>query len=139
MDKLITVFPLIFIVFLAGCASSTPSTTEKETVVATTGVEHEIEMNSNGFLPQQVNIKVGDTVVFVNKDVAPHWPASDIHPTHGVYPQRTGACPIIGGSDFDACKALSPGERYSFTFSHSGKWCFHDHLKPSLTGCVDVQ
>jgi len=123
---------LVFIVLLAGCAA--PSQTS-ETGPKPTGVKHEIEITSTGFAPRLNNIKLGDTVVFVNKDTAPHWPASDIHPTHGAYPEKGGCT----SSKFDACRGLNPGETYEFTFFHGGRWCFHDHWGPNLVGCVDVQ
>jgi len=129
--KLLTL-SLGFIVLLAGCAA--PSQTS-ETAVEPTGVKHEIEISSAGFSPRQSSMNLGDTLVFVNKDVAQHWPASDIHPTHNVYPEKGGCL----GSKFDACKGLNEGQKYEFTFLHSGNWCFHDHLNPGLTGCVDVQ
>lgn len=121
-----------FIILLAGCAA--PSQTS-ETGVKAAGVKHEIEMTPAGFSPRLSNIKLGDTLVFVNKDTAPHWPASDIHPTHGVYPDKGGCI----GSKFDACEGLKQNKEYEFTFFQRGNWCYHDHLKPSLVGCVDVQ
>ncbi|MEK6909576.1 MAG: hypothetical protein AABW61_00695 [Candidatus Aenigmatarchaeota archaeon] len=132
MSNLLLTFSVVFIILSAGCAA--PSQTS-ETGVEPTGVKHEIEMASSGFSPRLSNIKLGDTAVFVNKDAAPHWPASDIHPIHGVYPEKGGCI----GSKFDACKGLKQNEKYEFTFFHGGSWCFHDHLNPSLVGCVDVQ
>lgn len=124
---------LALMVFIAGCASPTQTSTDTE--VKATSVKHEIEITSSGFSPRLSTIGMGDTVVFVNKDAAPHWPASDIHPTHGVYPEKGGCI----GSKFDACRGLAPEERYEFTFFQHGNWCFHDHLNPGLTGCVDAQ
>lgn len=128
---------LALMVFLAGCTAYQSSGTGQptETGVKATGMKHEIDITSSGFSPRQSGIKLGDTVVFVNKDVAPHWPASDIHPTHRVYPEKGGCI----GSKFDVCKGLNPSETYEFTFFQSGSWCYHDHLRPELTGCVDVQ
>lgn len=94
-----------------------------------------INITSSGFAPKSLTIKSGDIVTFTNKDNAPHWPASDMHPTHNVYPEKGGCI----GSKFDACKGLSNGELYSFTFTYSGHWCYHDHLNPVLTGCIDMQ
>ena len=138
MDKLFGALLLGFVVFLAGCASAgvpEAGTVDKATGVAATGVEHIVEMQSTGFSPRILSMGLGDTVTFVNKDKEKHWPASDIHPTHGIYPTKGGCI----GSKFDACKGLKEGKQYSFTFYHKGSWCFHDHLKPNLVGCVDVQ
>src|SRR3989304_4060025 len=58
---------------------------EDENQEAATG--NVIEMTSSGFNPGTLTISVGETVTFVNKGDAKHWPASDIHPTHTVYPE----------------------------------------------------
>ncbi|MBI2449191.1 cupredoxin domain-containing protein [Candidatus Pacearchaeota archaeon] len=97
-----------------------------------------IEITSAGFSPKTLEIKQGDTVVFLNKDTSQHWTASAQHPTHKVYPESTGKCPVIGGSDFDACKGLKQGESFSFVFNVKGSWNYHDHLNPGLFGTIIV-
>ena len=92
-------------------------------------------MTANGFSPETVQISKGDAVVFVNNNSASHWPASDMHPTHGDYPQKGGCL----GSAFDACRSLSMGENYTFVFHYEGTWSYHDHLKPSIYGFVIVE
>ena len=83
MNNLIFTLPLIFLVFLAGCSTYGPkTTTTTETPPVTTGAEKIVEITSAGFTPSTSTINVGDKVTFVNKDVAPHWPASAVHPTH---------------------------------------------------------
>lgn len=136
--RFLIAFALVSIIFLAGCASyksSEPSGATETTGVQPTGIKHTIEITSSGFSPRNLNIGLGDTLVFVNKDTSQHQPASDIHPTHNVYPDKGGCV----GSAFDACKGLKQNEKYEFTFLHSGRWCYHDHLNPDLTGCVNVQ
>jgi plastocyanin len=99
----------------------------------------EVLITSSGFSPSTLTIKVGDTVTFINKDSRPHWPASDVHPTHRLYPgsgiEKCGS----GEEIFDACKGLAPGETFSFTFKYRGTWTYHDHLYPYLTGTIIVQ
>lgn len=122
---------LIGIVFLAGCASYTSQpSTSTETGVNPTGVKHEVEITSAGFSPEQLNIGLGDTLVFVNKDAAQHWPASAVHPTH---------CEYKGCGVFDAKRGLSQGESYTVVFDLAGNWKYHDHLNPGTTGTVVVQ
>ena len=86
-----------------------------------------IELKSNGFIPQTVKIKVGDTVTFVNKTTQPFWPASNLHPTHLIY------------SEFDSKEPIGPGQSWSFIFDEQGSWKFHDHLAANFTGKVIVQ
>ena len=92
---------------------------------------------NGAYEPKEVNIKKGDAVKWVNSDAAPTWPASAIHPTHGVYPEQ-GGCPLIGGSSFDACGGLEQGKSWSFQFNFTGSWRYHDHLGASVTGVVNV-
>ncbi len=99
-----------------------------------------ISVDESGFTPADVTVPVGTKVVFVNNGQASHWPASAIHPTHKSYP----------GSDikkcsteealtiFDACRGLTTGQEFSFTFNEAGTWQYHDHLQPSVFGTIIV-
>lgn len=100
-----------------------------------TGVKYNVYISSTGFSPRLLNIKIGDTVIFTNKDTDKHWVASDIFPTNNVYPEKGGCI----GSKFDVCHGMQNGEEYQFTFFYKGSWCYYDQLHPSLKGCVDVQ
>lgn len=91
-----------------------------------TGKVVAIAMNENGFVPKDVEIMQGDTVVFENTGKKPHWPASNIHPSHQIFPE------------FDPNKGIPAGEKWSFTFYKAGEWRFHDHLDPEFSGSVRV-
>ncbi|MBI2543432.1 MAG: cupredoxin domain-containing protein [Candidatus Aenigmarchaeota archaeon] len=125
MNKLMTASILIFAVFVAGCTSS-----QSNAPTAVTGVKHTVEITNTGFNPNTLNIKLGDDVTFVNKDASPHWPASNIHPTH---------CEYKGCNVFDSRKGLNTGESYSIVFDQTGTWKYHDHLNPGMTGTLIVQ
>lgn len=75
-----------------------------------------IELRDYGFFPEEITIEKGETVTFISRREIPFWPASDDHPEHAIYPE------------FDAKKAVNPGEAWSFTFDKIGSWGFHDHL-----------
>lgn len=94
-----------------------------------------IFMTKSGFSPQEVSIKKGQRIEFINSeskncpisDVAcSFWPASDPHPTHVLY------------SEFDSRRQLGPGESWSFTFDKVGTWGFHNHFKPEVHGVIHV-
>jgi hypothetical protein len=85
-----------------------------------------IRMVPNGFSPPRIEIRQGDAVVFRNEDTRNRWPASNIHPSHGIYPA------------FDPKKAITPAGEWRFVFERSGTWNFHDHLLPELSGSVTV-
>lgn len=86
-----------------------------------------VHISDSSVDPPQLNIQQGDTVVFENAGQNVHWPASNIHPTHEVYPE------------FDSQKPLPPGEQWQFTFDRPGQWRWHDHLDPKLTGEIRVE
>jgi plastocyanin len=85
-----------------------------------------VHRTERGFEPKSISIHKGDTVVFVADTGKEFWPASDNHPSHTLYPE------------FDPRRALSPKERWSFTFDRAGVWAFHDHLAPEIRGAVLV-
>lgn len=87
----------------------------------------EIVRTESGFIPSQVYLNEGDRVIFTNASPAPMWPASNAHPSHGLYPE------------FDPLIPVAPGDSWTFTFTNAGVWKFHDHLTPSLTGTIFVQ
>ena len=90
------------------------------------GADRIVEIEGEGFIPQIITIRKGETVVWVNKGGGYYWPASNIHPTHKIY------------SEFDPLEPLAPGEAWAFTFEQTGEWRFHDHLGPSRGGTVTV-
>ncbi len=100
-----------------------------------------IVMDETGFTPDTVTINAGESVEWVNKSTKDFWPASNMHPTHSIYPDSsifkclTPEEPNI----FDACSPLSPGKSYSFTFMYKGEWRYHDHLRPNKTGIIRVE
>lgn len=132
MNKLLLIPLIASIIFVSGCAQYGEQTSSAQPT-QTSG--NTVEITSAGFSPNTLTINAGETVIFVNKDLIPHWPASAIHPTHTVYPEPGGCI----GSRFDACHGLSGGEIFSFTFNQKGTWRYHDHLDPSLTGTIVVQ
>lgn len=118
---------LILIILLAasvvvGLLLSQRSTPENKSAVATTTVL----MKKDVFEPETVTIKKGATVEFKNMDSVARWPASNLHPTHTIYPQ------------FDPRQPIDPGQSWQFTFEKEGQWKYHDHLIPSIRGTITV-
>ncbi len=147
---------LILVLFLAGCKSGTTgsavkdTTLDKKTAIVNdpkemmeekdkSAKENIIEITSSGFTPNDLKIKRGEKVTWINKDTTQHWPASAIHPTHEKYPgssiTKCGTSELI----FDACKGLPQGESWSFTFNEKGTWPYHDHTNAKLFGKVTVE
>ncbi len=86
-----------------------------------------VQLTDQGFSPEHVEIKQGESLVFENIGQNDHWPASDIHPTHGIYPE------------FDPKKPIKPDKSWSFKFDKAGVWRMHDHLNPQFTGAITVK
>ena len=87
----------------------------------------------SGFSPNSITINKRDTVTFINNADTKTWPASNVHPTHTIYPnsdiKKCGTS--VEDSIFDACHGLEKGETYSFTFNEVGSWQYHDHFSSS--------
>ncbi len=86
-----------------------------------------VDISSNGYSPQSITIKAGESVTWINKDAANHTVNSDPHPTHTLY------------AVLNKIGLLKPGESKSVQFPTPGVYKYHDHLNPSLTGTVTVQ
>ncbi len=85
-----------------------------------------ITRTESGYEPKEVTIHQGDVVTWVNESGEFHWPASDLHPTHGVYPE------------FDPLTPIAPGDEWSFKFDKVGVWKYHDHIRANKTGTITV-
>lgn len=111
----------ILVIFTGSIWYYTSTAYKELTPVAT------ISITRDGFMPAEIIIKKGETVAWVNNDKDMHWPASNLHPGHLLYPE------------FDPRKPLKPGETWRFTFDREGSWKFHDHLWPTHIGMVTVE
>ena len=100
-----------------------------------------VTYTNQGFSPQILEIEAGETVTFQNKSSIPFWPASALHPTHKSYPGSDIVKCGTGDEEniFDACRNLTTGESYMFTFLETGEWGYHDHLNASRFGKIIVK
>lgn len=87
---------------------------------------HFIVLTKQGFEPQNIVINKEDTIEFSTDRDRPFWTASNLHPTHTIFPA------------FDSLEPISPDLTWSFTFTDFGKWGFHDHLQAHFTGVIEV-
>lgn len=86
-----------------------------------------VKMTANGFEPQEITLDTNSAVIFINEDKVQHWPASDIHPTHDLYPE------------FDPKRPIEPGKDWAFKPKRAGEFKFHDHLFPHFRGTLMVE
>jgi plastocyanin len=86
-----------------------------------------LRRQADSFEPSTLTISKGETVEFENESGDDKWPASNVHPTHELYP------------GFDAQEPVLDGDSYEFTFDRPGRWGYHDHLKPDIQGTIVVE
>ena len=120
---------LIIALPLAGCAGSgsTAGTTAKETTITsagettaavTTAAKNEISIKGNAFSPDNLSIKVGDTVTWINNDSYAHTVKAS-------------------KSEFDSGNMAS-GAKFSFTFDKEGTYDYICGIHTFMTGKIVV-
>ena len=90
------------------------------------GIEHTVQLQKDGYSPKDLTIQKGDTVKFTTTSDKHFWPASNLHPSHRIYP------------DFDPKESIAAEESWSFRFNQVGSWRYHDHISPYFTGEIEV-
>ncbi len=101
-----------------------------------------VSYTDNGFSPTTVSVNKGDTVKFVNNSSAEMWVASDEHPTHTEYDGTATSQHCAGGTNsngsFDECARAAAGASWSYTFTKSGSFDYHNHARASHGGVITV-
>ncbi len=114
---------LLVPIALAACGQEEPS-------VAPVEVDSSdlitITFDGEGFSPLRLEVEVGQRILFANESDTSFWPASNIHPTHQIYPE------------FDAKVPVESGDSWAFTFERPGFWRYHNHLGPERSGLIVV-
>lgn len=127
------IFLMVITLILTACSHSTIESVPIEEGDGYAEIRpNTVLITSSDFRPITITINQGDTITWINQESKESWPASNIHPTHTLYP-GSSLC-----EEFDSCM-ISPGESWSFTFNEVGTWIYHDHLNPSLEGLIEVK
>ena len=79
----------------------------------------EVKIDNFTFSPQQITVKAGDTVIWVNHDDIPHTVTS-----------KTSAF---------RSKAMDTDDKFTFTFTSQGTYAYFCSLHPHMTGSVVVE
>lgn len=86
----------------------------------------EVTVGENGFSPQSLTIKKGETVIWINQSGEDATINSDPHPTHNLHRfLNLGQFP--SGSSVEA------------TFNEAGTFSYHNHFNPSQKGAIIVK
>ena len=114
-----------------------PALTASEMIAAQSpkGFQLLISYVNTGFEPKTTTVHAGDTVRFTNNSTEALWVASVGTGGSQIYP-GTSTC---GGSAFDSCGPLQPGQYWQLTFTKKGTWKFLNNLDKSNAGVITVQ
>lgn len=83
-------------------------------------------LGDSGFTPKDITVKVGATVIWINKSGKAATVNSANHPTHQLYP-------FLNLGEFANASSVQ------VVFDKAGKYSYHNHLNPSETGTVTVE
>ena len=106
---------LVAAVLVSGCAQKPVEQIKNETVI----------IKDFAFNPQNITIKSGATITWVNEDSV----------THDVTNDAYGDVGVSELFDID----LEPGQSRSFTFTETGEYNYHCAIHPSMTGKIIVE
>lgn len=90
-------------------------------------VQAVVRISEDGFEPSTIRVKKGTVLVWKNDDTEAHRVAANPFPTHTDLPA------------LDSKQNIAPGADYSFVFSDSGEFHYHDELAPKNNGTVIVE
>lgn len=106
-------------------STETPATEpEKSAPIPTTTpipTIHNISIQDFAFNQKIINIKKGDTIIWTNKDSAPHTVTA-----------------VTGDNGGPASETLNKNKAFSFTFNNIGTFNYYCVFHPSMTGSVVV-
>ena len=81
--------------------------------------ETKVKIDNFTFNPQQITVKAGDTVTWVNHDDIPHT--------------------VTSKTKLFKSKALDTDDKFSFTFATPGTYPYFCSLHPMMTGSIVVE
>ncbi len=88
--------------------------------------EAQVSITADGFVPATLIMNKNTKVTFTNNDSKPRQLQANPHPNGTSLP------------DFKS-KVLSSSQTYTYTFSKSGSFGYHDHLDPKVNGTIEVK
>lgn len=106
---------------------SSPSPTTKGTGAATHTVSIVGVRGDKSYIPNPIDIKVGDTVTWKNTDQISHTVTSGTGPTDPA-----------AGKSFDSHVLLSNGGIFSHQFNEPGTYSYYCIFHPTMIGSIDV-
>ncbi len=115
--------------------SPPPPPTTAESSQAAQTFQSLVSYTDRGFEPTSATVQAGDTVRFTNNSSRQLWVAASGTDGSLVYPGNSSC----GGSAFDSCVILQPGEFWNFTFTQGGTWGYQNNLNKTDEGNIIVE
>ena len=112
---------------LPSSSSNTSSTGNNGATI--TIVKGATTLNNKAFSPNPIEIKVGDTITWINKD-------SNIHTVSSGKPNSPDAGRLF---DSGLTSLIMPSKSYSHTFNEPGEYSYFCRLHPNMVGTIEVQ
>ena len=119
----------------APAASDDSAPRPQDYASAQQGFQYLVSYTADGFVPNALSVKKGETVRFTNNSGGGLWVASAALPGGDVYPGQSDC----GASAFDSCTPLKPQEFWEFTFDAAGTWSYKNNSDSTKTGVIKVQ
>lgn len=85
-----------------------------------------VRMTPYGYLPQSIEVRVGEAIEFQNAATATQRPMSDPHPEHAYAP-------------LDAPGVVEPGKSWYAVMERPGTYSYHDEVYPNVSGVIVVR
>lgn len=121
---------------MSGSMPDTSTPTGDNEPVSTYTIRYSVD----GFSPARITVPLGTTVTFINQSGRDMWVGSDAHPSHTQYAGTSRSEHCIdkqpSATAFDQCSA---GQTYTFTFTKTGTWGYHNHVSAQDKGVVVVE
>lgn len=117
-----TIITFIALAGGAGVAAASGAAKTGDAGTASKGTVHTVKMKGMNFVPADLKVAVGDTVVWVNEDVVPH----------------TATATKDGVAAFDSGN-LQAGEKWSYVAEKAGKIPYVCLLHPMMKGTLTVR
>lgn len=103
-----------------------PTTTTLQTAAAPQPKTVTVFIVNGKFDPATLSVNVNDTVVWLNKDATNHQIMSNPHPTHSALSDLSSGI-------------LGTNQTFSYKFTQTGTYQYHDETLPTSVGTVEVK
>ncbi|HAO64890.1 TPA: hypothetical protein DCQ44_02810 [Candidatus Taylorbacteria bacterium] len=116
------------IVAATSSAASTIQTSKPKppTTSPSTSTGLTVTYTDKGFSPASLTVAKGQTVKFVNNGTGSLWVSANPFPTASEYPT------------FNEKSGVASGSSWSFTFTQTGTWYYHNHYSPAIGAKIVV-